>query len=108
MPSKPLNIVVDTFSDEEEGTFYVKDNQKNIIPYSLHLVEEIRGENLKTKIQAFSEDELINVVLVPILCAQGFKGVKPISFHGPGESGGDFHPFYKPDEFGKIVYYSAS
>jgi len=34
-------------------------------------------------------------------------GVKPVSFHGPGESGGDFHPFYKIDEFGKIVYYSA-
>ena len=36
-----------------------------------------------------------------------FKGVKAISFHGPGECGGDFNPFYKIREFGKIVYYSA-
>jgi hypothetical protein len=180
-PFKPLNIVTGTFSDEETGIFYVKDNLKNIIPYSTALVNEIldrfskidafscemfcipkgpfcivyqigelsigamlaprddevdvpkvgidiatrwkakysdaesffgveirpNRENLKTKIQALSEDELINVVLVPILCAQGFLSVKPISFHGPGESGGDFHPFYKIDEFGKIVYYSA-
>jgi|SRR5271157_5637259 len=64
-------------------------------------------EKLKAKIQSFSEDEFIRVVLVPILCAQGFKSVKPVSFHGPGESGGDFHPFYKIEDFGKIVYYSA-
>lgn len=64
-------------------------------------------EELKRKIQSFSEDELIKVVLVPILYAQGFKGVKPVSFHGPGESGGDFHPFYKIEDFGKIIYYSA-
>jgi hypothetical protein len=181
-PFKPLNVVTETFSDEEEGLLYAKDNQKSVILYSLDSVEEIlerlkifegwgteefcipngpfcivyqiaglsigamlapiikdefdlnktgidiatkykekyseaedffgvevrpNRENLKTKIQSLSEDELINVVLVPILCAQGFKGVKSVSFHGPSESGGDFHPFYKIDEFGKIIYYSA-
>jgi len=64
-------------------------------------------EDLKSSIQNLSEDELINVVLYPLLNSLGFKGVKPISFHGPGERGGDFHPFYKTNEFGKIVYYSA-
>jgi hypothetical protein len=64
-------------------------------------------EELKIKIQSLSEDDLIKVVLVPTLCAQGFKGVKPVSFHGPGEKGGDFSPFYKIEEFGKIIYYSA-
>ena len=64
-------------------------------------------EKLKEKIESLLEDELIKVVLVPILIAQGFKGVKPVSFHGPGESGGDFHPFYKIEDFGKIIYYSA-
>jgi len=64
-------------------------------------------EDLKARIQGLSEDELINVVLCPLLTSLGFNGVKPISFHGPGESGGDFHPFYKVNEFGKIVYYSA-
>jgi hypothetical protein len=66
-----------------------------------------RKEDLKAIIQSFSEDELINVVLCPLLSNLGFKGVKSISFHGPGESGGDFHPFYKTNEFGKIIYYSA-
>ena len=51
--------------------------------------------------------EFISVVLCPLLTSLGFKAVKAISFHGPGESGGDFHPFYKENEFGKIVYYSA-
>ena len=182
-PFKPLNVVTDTFTDEESGLFYVKDNRKNIVVYSNDLINEVKEqlekfdmwgfeqfcipngpyfivytigdlsiggmvaprvseegidvnklgiematkfrdkyadaeeffgvkirpnrEVLKLKIQALSEDELINIVLVPILCAQGFTGVKPVSFHGPGESGGDFHPFYKSDEFGKIVYYSA-
>lgn len=64
-------------------------------------------EDLKSMIQKLSEDELITVVLRPLLNILGFKGVKPIAFHGPGESGGDFHPFYKTNEFGKIVYYSA-
>lgn len=64
-------------------------------------------EELKSMIQRLSEDELITVVLCPLLSSLGFKGVKRISFHGPGESGGDFHPFYKTNEFGKIVYYSA-
>lgn len=64
-------------------------------------------EELKSMIQELSEDELINVVLCPLLSSLGFKGVNPISFHGPGESGGDFHPFYKTNEFGKILYYSA-
>ncbi len=64
-------------------------------------------EELKSMIQELSEDELIRVVLCPLLRSLGFKGVKSISFHGPGESGGDFHPFYKTNEFGKIVYYSA-
>lgn len=64
-------------------------------------------EELKQIIQEFSEDAFINVVLCPLLNKLGFKGVKSISFHGPGESGGDFHPFYKTNEFSKIVYYSA-
>jgi len=64
-------------------------------------------EELKSMIQKLSENELIAIVLCPLLNSLGFKGVKPISFHGPGESGGDFHPFYKTNEFGKIVYYSA-
>jgi len=64
-------------------------------------------EDLKSMIQKLSEDELITVVLCPLLISLGFKGVKPRSFHGPGESGGDFYPFYKTNEFGKIVYYSA-
>jgi hypothetical protein len=64
-------------------------------------------EDLKSAIQKLSEDQLITVVLCPLLNSLGFKGVKSISFHGPGESGGDFHPFYKTNEFGKIVYYSA-
>jgi len=64
-------------------------------------------EDLKSMIQKLSEVELITAVLCPLLNSLGFKGVKPISFHGPGESGGDFHPFYKTNEFGKIVYYSA-
>ncbi len=64
-------------------------------------------EQLKAKVQSLSEDELIKVVLVPTLCSQGFKGVKPVSFHGPGEKGGDFHPFFKIEDFGKIVYYSG-
>jgi hypothetical protein len=185
-PYRPLNIVTDTFSDNEStvgGVIYIKDNHKNIILYSLDLFKEIekrfssinlnyemfcapkgplcivyqigdlsfgamlaprlRGDEeadfhrigidvatriktryseaedffgvevipsreiLKTQIQALSEDELIREVLVPILNAQNFKNVKPISFHGPGESGGDFHPFYKTNEFGKIIYYSA-
>lgn len=29
-PLKPLNVIIDTFSDESSGLFYVKDNQKNI------------------------------------------------------------------------------
>jgi len=64
-------------------------------------------EELKAAVQGLSEDELISRVLCPLLTSLGFSGVKPISFHGPGESGGDFHPFYKVNEFGKIVYYSA-
>ena len=64
-------------------------------------------EDLKSMIQQLSENEFITEVLCPLLTSLGFKGVKPISFHGPGESGGDFHPFYKTNEFGKIVYYSA-
>jgi hypothetical protein len=185
-PSRPLNVVIDTFSDNEgteEGIICIKDNHKNIIPYSLDLFQEIEKrfssinlnyemfcvlkgplcmvyqirdlsfgamlaprlgndeeidfqkigidvatriktryseaedffgvevvpsrEKLKAQIQALSEDELIKEVLVPVLNAQDFKNVKPISFHGPGESGGDFHPFYKINEFGKITYYSA-
>jgi len=182
-PFKPLNVVTDTFTDEEGGIFYVKDHKNNLLSYSDELVkvvdeglrafngwgceqfcipkgplcivydvgdlaigamiaprigsdeidlnklgtematkykdkyreaEEFFGvkirtdrETLKQKIQSLSEEDFISVVLVPMLCAQGFKGVKPVSFHGPGESGGDFHPFYKIDEFGKIIYYSA-
>lgn len=64
-------------------------------------------EDLKSMIQTLSENELIKGVLCPLLNSLGFKGVKSISFHGPGESGGDFHPFYKTNEFGKIVFYSA-
>ena len=64
-------------------------------------------EDLKSAIQKLSEKELIAEVLSPLLSSLGFKDVKPISFHGPGESGGDFRPFYKTNEFGKIVYYSA-
>lgn len=64
-------------------------------------------EELKEIIQKLSEDELIKIVLCPILRKLGFKGVEPISFHGPGESGGDFYPFYKENEFGKILFYSA-
>lgn len=64
-------------------------------------------EDLKSIIQTLSENELIKGVLCPLLNSLGFKGVKSISFHGPGESGGDFHPFYKTNEFGKIVFYSA-
>ncbi len=64
-------------------------------------------ENLKEQLQLLSEDELINQVLVPMLDAMGFKNVKSISFHGPGEAGGDFHPFYKTGDFSKIIYYSA-
>lgn len=64
-------------------------------------------EDLKSMIQALSENELINGVLCPLLNSLGFKGVKSISFHGPGERGGDFHPFYKTNEFGKIIFYSA-
>jgi hypothetical protein len=179
---KPLNIVTDTFSDREGGIFYVKDNQKNIVAYSLDHLQEIENrfpwglrdaemfcvpkgplcllsqikdwpfgamlaprtidketdfnqtgfdiatrlrklcfeaeeffgveinanrESLKSRIQALSEGDLIKLVLVPILHAQGFQGAKPVSFHGPGERGGDFYPFYKINEFGKIVYYSA-
>jgi hypothetical protein len=182
-PFKPLNVVTSTFSDEEAGIFYVKDNEKNVTIYSSNLIDEVKNrlkifdtwgfeqfcipkgpfcivydigdlsiggtvaprtsdegidtnkigmematkykekyaeaedffgvkirtdrESIKLKIQTLSENELINIVLVPILCAQGFRGVKPVSFHGPAESGGDFHPFYKIDEFGKIIYYSA-
>jgi len=64
-------------------------------------------EQLRAAIQGLSEDELIDGVLCPLLTSLGFQGVKAISFHGPGESGGDFYPFYKTNEFGKIVYYSA-
>ncbi len=64
-------------------------------------------ETLKCKIQSLSENAFIQEILVPVLKAQDFQSVKPISFHGPGECGGDFHPFYKVNEFGKIVYYSA-
>jgi hypothetical protein len=38
---KPLNIVVDSFPDEESDIFYVKDNQKNITKYSNNLVKEL-------------------------------------------------------------------
>jgi hypothetical protein len=64
-------------------------------------------EEIKAIIQGFCEGDLIVQVLCPLLDSLGFNGVKPISFHGPGESGGDFYPFYKTNEFGKIVYYSA-
>jgi len=64
-------------------------------------------EDLKLMIQKLSENDFIAGVLCPLLSKLGFKGVKAISFHGPGESGGDFYPFYKTNEFGKIVYYSA-
>ncbi len=64
-------------------------------------------EELKSVIQRLSEDELIDIVLCPLLSSLGFKGVKPISFHGPQESGADLRPFYKTNEFGKIIYYSA-
>ncbi len=182
---RPLNIVINSFSDNEGEILYIKDNYKRIISYRLNLFEEeeerfsvirmkvypemfstpegflcivyqldtslslaamIKAEriiedhyvydlgvsiatkfknryseaeaffgvevnpdkkDLKEQIQMLSEAELISVVLVPILKSLGFQGVQPISFHGPGENGSDFHPFYKTNEFGKIIYYSA-
>jgi hypothetical protein len=181
-PLKPLNVVTETFKDNEKGVIYTRDNAKNTNLYSVEIFENVKKrlkelrlvsrpedfcvkdgpffwvyrianfsigvaiapriseksvdelgltvaqtykekylkaedffgvqlqphkEELKKIIQELSEAEFISVVLCPLLTSLGFKAVKAISFHGPGESGGDFHPFYKENEFGKIVYYSA-
>lgn len=71
------------------------------------IILEPDTEKLREIIQGLNEDNFIRVVLCPLFRKMKYQNVVPVSFHGPGESGADIYPFYKSNEFGKIVYYGA-
>jgi CheY-like chemotaxis protein len=61
----------------------------------------------KKLLQRFSENQLIDKILIPLLKQMGYLGVQRNAFHGPGEHGKDILPFYKYGDFNERIYYAA-
>lgn len=61
----------------------------------------------EAKLALFSENELIDLVLIPLLNKMQYLGVQRNAFHGPGEYGRDIMPFYKYGDFNERIYYAA-
>jgi FixJ family two-component response regulator len=61
----------------------------------------------KRLLRSFSEDQLIDLILIPLLKNMGYFGVQRNAFHGPGEHGKDILPFYKYGDFYERIYYAA-
>jgi hypothetical protein len=59
---------------------------------------------LRSRIQSFSEDALLEVVILPLLKRMGFEGLRKVRFHGREEFGRDVMPFRRTTAFGTLEY----
>jgi len=66
-----------------------------------------RLSDRKRLLRSFSEDQLIDRILIPLLKKMGYFGVQRNVFHGPGEHGKDILPFYRYGDFYERIYYAA-
>ncbi len=90
-----INLMLKKINFDYSVYGFVIDNDPNL------------NNRLLSKIQSISDEhKLINQILVPLLKAMGFEGVKPVAFHGQGEFGKDILPFSKRTEFGTVRYLS--
>ena len=59
---------------------------------------------LRSRIQALSEDGLLEFVILPLLERMGFEGLRKVRFHGREEFGRDVMPFRRATAFGTLEY----
>ncbi len=59
---------------------------------------------LRSRIQALSEDALLELVILPLLERMGFEGLRIVRFHGREEFGRDVMPFRLTTAFGTLEY----
>lgn len=84
--------------------------ENKLIPEVLKLLSALdttQWQEQKNILLQFTEDELIDKILIPLLVQMGFPGIERTSFHGPGELGKDIKPFYSIGHFGERNYYGA-
>lgn len=61
----------------------------------------------QSALKNYSEDILIDSIVIPLLKEMGYLGVGRVNSHGSGELGRDILPFYKYGDFGERIYYAA-
>lgn len=61
---------------------------------------------LRQRIEVLSENDLIRLILIPLLSRMGFDRLRRVDFHGPGEFGSDILPFRYRTPLGTLEYYA--
>lgn len=99
--NEPMQVYVDVkqnFIDKVKMYDYLFD-------YTVDTIDKVSA--VHDKIRQFSEDDLINRVLLPLLFRMEFQKVERTPYHGQKEQGLDIRLFYEIDKFGRRIYYGA-
>jgi len=64
-------------------------------------------QDLQRRLTSLDEDQLIDLVAVPLLRRMGYANVERVTHHGPGEAGIDIEPFYETNKLGQLMFSGA-
>jgi hypothetical protein len=76
-----------------------------LFDYTVDRIDKVSA--VHEKIKQFSEDDLIDRVILPLLNKMGFQKIERIPHHGQSEHGLDIRPFYEIDKFNRRIYTGA-
>ncbi|MDD5225791.1 MAG: response regulator [Candidatus Omnitrophica bacterium] len=108
---KALSNNANEFIQKPEHEPLTKEYIRNqLLPTMLKLLSTLSAtqwDKQKAILRGYSENQLIDKILIPLLVGMGFQNVERVSFHGLGELGKDIKPFFLTGPFGEKIFYAA-